>query len=214
MRRFASTILLQFLHFFAKTDQGLFWQMTAETCDRLVGLVDQVWAYLCSMAGEEDYEGSIKTLRQNIQAFPSMPFLLHDIAHELYPTNERDTINPANFVDILGLIDNKEKLRSVLAELPEDDAPRLETFLQWMLKTLLPSMRTKAQWMAKHLPQRRAGGPPKKMPGPAECRRICEEINELHGKGVLLGVAQKRIAMRKEFSLRMVQRIWAERKTD
>ena len=188
--------------------------MTPETCDRLVGLVAQVWSYLCNMAGEESYEGSIKTLRQNVQAFPSMPFLLHDIAHELYPTKERDTINPANFVDILGLVDTKEKLRSVLAELPEDAGPQLEKFLLWLLKSWLPSMRANAQWMAKHLPQRRAGGPPKKMPGPAECRRICEEINELHGKGVLLGVAQKRIAMREELSLRMVQRIWAERKNE
>ncbi len=43
-----------------------------------------------------------------------MLFLLHDIAHELYATKERDTINTANFVDILGLVDTKEKLRSVL----------------------------------------------------------------------------------------------------
>jgi hypothetical protein len=100
----------------------------------------------------------------------------------------------------------------VLAALPEGSVPEIERFLKFLLKDFLPSQRSAAQRSVKHLPQRRSGGAPSKMPNPADCRKICDEMNELHHKGVLLGVAQKQVAKKWIKSVRMVQRIWAQRK--
>ena len=185
--------------------------MTPETHKKLQQMVDQIWEYLCGATGSENYEAGIAALRENIRKTPSLAVLSHEVPRRTYPMIQLDSIRPENFYDILGLIDNKEKAQTVLRELPEDAAPEIEKALRWMLKEWLPSLRSNAQSMAKHLPQRRGGGAPSKMPNEAECREICAKINKLYGEGTPLGKAQQRAAMEKGKSLRMVQRIWAQR---
>jgi hypothetical protein len=186
--------------------------MRVETADRIQRLADRLWEYFCSISGAANYEASIKTLRENAQQYPSFAVWAHRWVRENYPTPQLDTIQPENFPDILGLIDSREKFGAVIIQLPEEAAPEMEKFLEWMLKECLPSLRAGAQSMVKHLPQRRGGGRPTTMPSPAKCRQICKDITKLHGSGVPLGLAQNRISTKEGISIRMVQRIWAARK--
>jgi hypothetical protein len=186
--------------------------MKPETQKRLQGLFDQVVEHLCGVSGTKNHEEAIAALRMQFQDKRTSPAAwMHGIAREIYPTNEPDSVRPENFYEILGLIDTREKSDAILASLPEDVAPEIEKFLKFVLKDFLPSQRLAAQELAKHLPQRRGGGAPSKMPSRAESRLICAEINKLHGEGVLLGAAQQRTANKWNKSVRMIQRVWADR---
>jgi hypothetical protein len=186
--------------------------MRAETAEKIQSLVDRVWKYFCSISGVANYDVSIKALRENARQYPSFAVWAHQWARENYPMPQLDTIQPENFAEILELIDSREKFGAVTSQLPEEAAPEIKKFLEWMLKECLPSMRADAQSLVKHLPQRRRGGRPIIMPGPAKCRQICKDISKLHESGVALGLAQRRISTREELSLRMIERIWAARK--
>jgi hypothetical protein len=94
----------------------------------------------------------------------------------------------------------------VFTQLPEEKAPQIEAFLDFVLKQFLPQLKTNAKLMRKVLPQRHDGGPNPKMPPEEECRSIYDEIEKL-AKTVKRGIAQRRLAERKGLSLRMVQRI-------
>jgi hypothetical protein len=186
--------------------------MDLETQERLAGMFDQVVEHLCRVVGTTSYEEAIAVLRTQFQDKNTSPAAwLHGIAPAVYPTNEPDSVDPGRFYEILGLIDTREKSDAVLASLTQDAAPQIESFLRFLLKEFLPAQRLTAQELAKHLPQRRGGGAPSQMPGQAERREICNEISKLHAEGVLLGAAQRRAATKWNKSVRMVQRIWAQR---
>jgi hypothetical protein len=186
--------------------------MELETQKRLQGSLDQVVEHLCRMSGTKTYEDAIAALRVQFRDKNTSPAAwIHRIAREAYPTNEPDSVRPEYFYEILGLIDTRQKANAVLASLPQDATPQIERFLKFLLKEFLPNQRRAAQEFVKQLPQRRSGGAPSKMPSQAECLEICNEISKLHAAGVLLGTAQQRAAKKWNKSVRVIQRIWAER---
>jgi hypothetical protein len=174
-------------------------------------MLDQVVEHFCRVSGTTTYEEAIAVLRTLFRDKNTSPAAwLHKIALETYPTNEPDSVDPERFYEILGLIDTREKFDSILANLPEEDTPKAEKFLKFLLKQFFPTQRAAAQELVKALPPR-AGGAKSTMPSEAECRQICDEISELHAKGVPKGTAQKRAAQKWNRSLRTIERIWASR---
>ena len=123
-------------------------------------------------------------------------------------------MRPSSLFEILGLIDTREKFNAVCASLPEEAAPEIERFLKFFLREFLPSRRFAAQELAKRLPPRRDGGPKQKMPSQDICSQICDYISKKHADGVLLGTAQAQAAKKWNKSLRMIQRIWAQRRAN
>jgi hypothetical protein len=111
------------------------------------------------------------------------------------------------------MIDTREKAAALFAALPEDDAPQVEQFLNFLLKDLLPAWRSNAEQLIANLPYRRGGGRPPTMPSEEECLAICSEIEKLKKDEVKTGVAEQRIADRTRLNLRTVQRIRARFKT-
>jgi len=203
---------LQLWHISAKTGAGQFWRMTEETYKKLKPMLDQLWGYVLKAAGFDGYQAGFSALQEQGQRNSSFGNVVQDFAQQVYPEISGNSIDPEKFAAILGLIDTPEKAEAVFRSLPEEQAPELEKFLRWFLKEWLPSQRAYAQSMAKHLPQRRAGGAPSTIPSDEECRDICNEISSLHRKGVSLGLAQRRLARKRALSLRTVQRIWAQRR--
>jgi hypothetical protein len=186
--------------------------MKLETQKRLGELFERVVKHLCLVSGTKSYEDAIGLLRSQFRNSGTSPAAwLHRMAQEIYPMNEPDSVDPERFYDILGLIDTREKAHAVLAGFPEEAIPQIEQFLKFLLKEYLPGQRLAAQEMVKALPQRRSGGPKPTMPGEAECRQICDEIFDLHRRGVPKGNAQRRAAQKRKLSLRTIQRIWAQR---
>ena len=187
--------------------------MTIETHDRLWPLLQKVFEYTGSANGFSSYEESIAASRLDFQDKSTSPAaFIHKKTRELYPMSEPDSVRPENFYQILGFIDTKEKLSSSLASLPEESALEIEKALRFLLKEYLPSQREAAKQRTRHLPQRRAGGAPSKMPSSADCCTICDEINDLHRKGVLLQDAQPRVAQKWNKSRRTIQKVWQQRK--
>jgi hypothetical protein len=186
--------------------------MELETQKRLETVLDQVVEHFCRMSGTKNYEEAITALRTQFRDKNTSPAAwMQRIALEAYPTNEPDSVDPERFYEILGLIDTREKFDVVLASLPEEAAPEAEKFLKFLMKEFLPNQRLTAQELVKALPQRRAGGPKPKVLAEAKCRQICDEIIELHAKGVSIGDAQRRAAQKWNIALRSIQRIWGGR---
>ncbi len=186
--------------------------MTPETRKELWELLDKVIEVLCLVSGTKSYDGAIAVLRTGFHDKNTSPApFLHALARKIYPTKEPDSVNPEHFYEILGLIDTKEKMDSVLASLPEEGAPEIREFLEFLLKVYFPSQRAAAQELAKQLPHL-PGGAPTKMPGPEVCWQICDEINAKHRQGVQLGIAQRQAAEKWNLKPRMIQRIWAARR--
>ena len=113
--------------------------MELETQKRLAGMVDQVVEHLCRVSGTTNYEDAIAVLRTQFRDQNTSPAAwLHGIARRVYPTNEPDSVDPGRFDDILGLIDTKEKSDAVLAGLPQEAAPKIESFLKFLLRNCFP----------------------------------------------------------------------------
>jgi hypothetical protein len=124
-----------------------------------------------------------------------------------------ESIQPEQFYAILGLIDSREKAYNILLTLPEEAVTDVERLLGFMLKELLPSIRTQAQATVDALPYKRSGGPKtSSMPEFSVCREISVTIEMLHSKqGVGKVIAQQQMADKYDLSLRTVQRIWHDR---
>jgi hypothetical protein len=176
-------------------------------------MLDQVVEHFCRATGTTSYEeafASLRTLFRDRSASPAA--WIHALAQHIYPANGPDSVDPEQFDEILGQIDTREKCDSVLANLPEEEVPKAEKFLDALLKQILPAQRASAQNLVKALPPRRTGGPKSTIPSEAKCRQINKEISKLHADGVSLGTAQRRVATKWGKSLRTVQRIWALRR--
>jgi hypothetical protein len=186
--------------------------MEAETREKLEAVLEQVVKHFCRMSGTENYEQAIALLSTQFRDKTTSPAAwIHRLAREAYPTADPDSVDPAQFFEILGMIDTRDKFDLVFAALPEEAAPEVERFLKFLLKEFLPARRLAAQKLVKALPQRRTGGRKSKMSSETKCRQICDEIIELHAKGVLIGDAQRRAVKKWKISLRTIQKIWADR---
>ncbi|WP_353061948.1 hypothetical protein RBB77_11590 [Tunturibacter psychrotolerans] len=186
--------------------------MELETLKKFEPMLDQVVEYFCRMSGTKSYEEAIAVLREQVRDKSTSPAAwLHRVAREVYPTSEPDSVDPAQYYEILGMIDSREKYSTVFASLPEEAVPEIEIFFKFLLKEFLPAQRLAAQGLTKALPQRRTGGRKSKMPSEATCRKICAEIIELHAKSVLIGDAQRRAVKKWKIPLRSIQKIWAKR---
>ncbi|WP_353071480.1 hypothetical protein [Tunturiibacter gelidiferens] len=186
--------------------------MELETQKKFKPMLDQVVELFCRMSGTKSYEEAIAVLRpQFLDKSTSPAAWMHRIAREAYSTNERDTVDPTQYYEILGMIDTREKFSTVFASLPEEAVPEIEKFFKFLFKEFLPTHRLAAQELTKALPQRRTGGRKSKMPSEAICRKICAEIIGLHAKGVSKGDAQQRAAQKWKMSKRMIEKIWADR---
>jgi hypothetical protein len=186
--------------------------MKKETEERLLPKYEKVIGLFSAMSGADSYEASIRMLQEECRNGSTSPAAwLHKRAREIYPTDQPDSVRPEFFFEILTMIDSREKAMAVFAALPEEEAPKIEEFLDFFLKEFAPSLRSNAKLLAKKLPQRRSGGPHSKMPSREVCRAICDEIQALERKGVQRGIAQRRVADKRGLKLRMVQRIWAAR---
>jgi hypothetical protein len=183
--------------------------MTPENLQRIVARAEKVLKSLGAARGVESYDEGLALLREQFRDKTASPAAyLHKLVPQIYPMTEPDTVRPELFYEILGEIDTREKAIAKLVLLPDSSVPELERFLEFCVKELLPGMRSSAAQVVKYYPYHRGGGRPLKMPGEADCRKICIHIRELLADGVLLGGAQKRIGKRWGKKTRMIDEIW------
>jgi hypothetical protein len=194
-------------------------KVSKKEAQRLQKTIDKLWEHVVNAMGVESYEAfiaSIKTAFQNPNTSPAawIHGLARARARELFPADETDSLQPEQFYAILGLIDTREKAYRILLRLPEEAVPRIDRLLDFMMKELLTAIRSQAQAIVDEFPSKRGGGPKtSSMPSFAVCREICETIQKLHSKdGVAKGLVQQQMKDRYNLSLRMVQRIWHDRK--
>ncbi|HZQ44946.1 MAG TPA: hypothetical protein VFA99_16965 [Acidobacteriaceae bacterium] len=189
--------------------------MTEEAQRKLQPTYEKVIEHLLAISGADSYEEAIARLRRECQDKNRSPApWLHKLAREMYQRDEPDSVRPEFFYEILGMIDTREKATAIFAAFPDEDVPKIEHFLSFVLKELLPDWRSNAERMVGILPYHRGGGRPPTMPSEEECRSICHEVERLKRDGVKTGFAQQRIADRTGLSLRTVQRICAKYKSD
>jgi hypothetical protein len=185
--------------------------MKTEEADRLLAMHDQLWEHLRRAGGVESYEEVIARVCEEVrEKETSLAPWLHKMARAMYRGNELDSIQPEDFYAILGLIDNREKARAVLLSLPDEMASEIEQGVTFVLKEVLPTLRTHAQSSIKHLPYRRSGGPKPTMPSDEECLEIYDEILAEYRETGLMGEAERNVALKRKLNVRMVQRIKKE----
>jgi hypothetical protein len=108
---------------------------------------------------------------------------------------------------------NRSALEAVLAREQEPSTEQLEAIVKsielfpYQVRRRLPEATKKTM---KKLPHETGGRP--QAVSSEEQSKVCEEIGQLFGQGVALKDAQKRVASRRNVSLRTIQRIWQRRK--
>ena len=170
---------------------------------------DEMMDCLCSAAGisYEDAMAAIAPHIENQDAF----FLrvLSDSTRSIRPPGT--DFAPAAFsTENLEKINTREKFLTMVGSMPEQAAPEIEGFFNHVMKEVLPSHRGALEKMAEQLPHN-PGGRPSMRPSPEACLKICNKISDLHRNGLGKIKAQQRAADEWGLTLRMVQRIWAER---
>jgi hypothetical protein len=185
--------------------------MKAEPVVKLMELFDAVAVDFCKMVGATDYDAAMAIFIPQVRAEGiHFAFWVYGLARKWYPMNEPDSVLPERFVEILGLIDSKTKVKSSLASLPDEAVPQIEAFLSFVRRDLFPTIRESMFSTGRLLPFRHIGGRPTTRPDDDTCREICKQIDDLRQQGVKLGVAQQRIVERYGFKLRSIQRVWRE----
>jgi hypothetical protein len=184
--------------------------MTPESLKQIKTLLDRTVADLRKVSGFDTYEDGITALRVATQTGVIPVGWLRQLAGRVYSKIESNSVRPEDFEELLVIFDTKEKAISHLANLPEELVPAIKAMFRQFRSDILPTIREAMLSTAKQLPYRRSGGRPKTMPNQTQCKQICREIAALLPH-VGVGVAQRRIAERRGFTLRMIQRIWQER---
>jgi hypothetical protein len=193
-------------------------KMSEEQAQRLQKRIDEVWERMRKTTGL-DYEGSIALLRRITRDPTTSPAawmleLARSRVRKLFPDGGTDTLQPEDVYPILGLIESRENAYKSLLELPEEAVPMVDRMVDFWIKEEMPAIRSRAQAIVREYPYKRGGGPKTgSMPNFAVCREICETIERLHIKDdVPKGIVQEQMKQRFNLSLRMVQRIWHDRK--
>jgi hypothetical protein len=182
--------------------------MKIETVNRLLPMFDELNECLRTMSGADTYEEGFAILKEEFREEATSPATwLRKKAREVYPVDPPDSVRPDRFLQILAMIDTKEKATAIFAALPEEEAPKVEDALKFILKQFLPSVRFNAKLRTKKLPQRHRGGRKSTMPPEEQCLTIYGAVEELVRKDIKRGKAQRRVADKYGLSLRMVQRI-------
>jgi hypothetical protein len=156
--------------------------------------------------GLDSYDAVLRFLLASIeQSGPKQEIARGKIAELGGP---KDQLKGRNLQQAISGIENLEKVKARLAELPEPDAATLQWFLTTVENYRL-GLRTAILPFAKKLPHR-AGLSPTFTPEEADA--FCKKIDHLCESGIRRKEAQRQVAENAGVSLRTIQRIWSDRR--
>jgi hypothetical protein len=187
--------------------------MKAANQKRIREMLLEIFGPLSKARGYKNYEDAVNVFREEFRDKGTSPAAwLHKQAKEAYPLCHSNSIQPEQFGDILGMVDNIDTLVSATDAMSDDDFPAIEAALHWMLREFLPSKRAEGASMKKHLPQYRRGPGKRKMPSDAECLKIYNEFLHEYAENGSVGEAQRNVARKRKLNPWMIQRIRARYK--
>jgi hypothetical protein len=124
-----------------------------------------------------------------------------------------EQFNNQGVIDLVSALGDDAAELEYLEALPDDHVVRIEAFLDDIIRDKLPEIKAALQGFAAPLDQRQNGGAKaRKWPDEATCNRICRRLRGLQQQDVPMETAKRTVAGSFDLSLRMIERIWHDRK--
>lgn len=180
--------------------------MKPETQEKILQALNRLYSGMGQAMGLDGYEAVMQFLLSNIEQSGARQEIVRATVVDM--GGPVDRVKGDQLHKTYAAIDNLEKARAFLAELPEPEPATLEWFLT-TAKNLPIQSRENLLPFAKRLPHRAGISPSLK---PEEADGICKQIRQLIASGIKTKEAQRQIAARKGLSLRTIQRIYAQRR--